>query len=215
MFKSILKKECTELAAPYALAVAGLVALVVNGVFHRYFLDLPKGEWMLDDDFVYLFMYISLALAIVMGLVQSLSEDVQGTWRYVVTLPGGWRRILRLKFASGAILWLSWAVLSVSTCWLGVVFDSGPDGDTFRKLSEPMLRILVCVPVVYLGAFLTAVRCVNWFFSRLMPLGGVCMCWFMLFYLPNWWLVAPLVTAGFAALLVGIIFHVAASRDFA
>jgi hypothetical protein len=43
----------------------------------------------------------------------------------------------------------------------------------------------------------------------------VLLCWCTLLYLPNWWILAPLATAAFAALLMGIIFHVAASRDFA
>ncbi|NQV26797.1 MAG: hypothetical protein HQ518_20790 [Rhodopirellula sp.] len=213
MFKAMLKKEVTELAAPFLLAVTGLVTLVVNGVFDRR--NLPKGEWMLDADFAYPFLMLSLCLAVVMGLVQSLSEDVQGTWRYVLAMPGGWRRIVKLKFACGAAVWLAWSLISIVICQLGIMADNGPQGEPFGRLSEPMLRTLVCVPVVYLGAFLTALRRVNWFFSRLMPLAGVMMCWFILLYLPNWWVLAPLATAGLAAVLVGLVFHVAASRDFA
>ena len=99
MLKAMLKKEVTELAAPFMLAVGSVVVLVVDHVSPSRRRFLPQGEWLLDDDFVYPFSLISLALAIVMGLVQSLSEDVQGTWRYVLALPGGWRRVLRLKFA--------------------------------------------------------------------------------------------------------------------
>ena len=215
MFKAMLKKECVELAAPFLLAVASLVALVGDHVATARRRTLPQGEWMLDDDFVYPFLLISLALAVGMGLVQSLSEDVQGTWRYVLALPGGWRRILKLKFACGATAWLGWTVAAFAICQIGLMADTGSQGESFKRLAEPMLRILVCVPVVYLGAFLTAVRRSNWLFSRLMPLGGVFLCWCTLLYLPNWWILAPLATAAFAALLMGIIFHVAASRDFA
>ena len=170
---------------------------------------------MLDEDFVYPFLLISLALAVVMGLVQSLSEDVQGTWRYVLALPGGWRRILKLKFACGMVAWMGWALASFAVCALGLLADPGSQGESLGRLSEPMLRILVCVPVVYFGAFLTAIRRSNWLFSRLMPLGGVLLCLFTLLYLPSWWILAPLASCAFAALLAGIIFHVAAARDFA
>lgn len=215
MFRSMLKKECVELAAPFLLAVAGCAVLVTEHVSTARRRLQPRGEWMLDEDFVYPFLLISLALAVVLGLVQCLSEDIQGTWRYVLALPGGWMRIIALKFACGFVLWAGWATVAFTICTLGLLADPGLPGESFARLSEPMLRILVCVPVVYLGAFLSAVRRGNWLFSRLMPLGGVLFCWFLLLYLPNWWILAPLATAVFAALLGSITFHVAADRDFA
>ena len=215
MFKSMLKKELTELAAPFLLAVGSIVILVVDHVSTSQRRFLPLGEWLLDDDFVYPFLLISLGLAIVMGLVQSLSEDVQGTWRYVLALPGGWRRILRLKFACGAFVWFLWAVVSFAICGIGMSVETGPPGESLSRLSEPMIRILLCVPIVYFGAFLTAVRRVSWFFSRLMPLGGVLMCWYGVLLLPYWWVLAPLATVALVAALVSLGFHTAAARDFA
>lgn len=214
MFKSMLKKEATELAAPFAVAVIALGTLVVNGVFDRR--RLPRGEWMLDDDFVYPFLIISLCLAAAMGLVQSLSEDVQGTWRYVLSFPGGWRRILKLKLACGFTVWLCWGCVVIALCFLGMSCElHSPASGPLQELFDPVLRILVCVPVVYLGTFLTALRRANWFFSRLMPALGVLACWFILPYLPAWWIVAPLVTAGLGAVLIMLMFYVASSRDFA
>lgn len=215
MFKSMLKKESTELAAPFLLAVGSFVVLVVDHVSTSRRRFLPQGEWMLDEDFVYPFLLISLGLAIVMGLVQSLSEDVQGTWRYVLALPGGWRRVLKLKFGCAVSVWLCWAVVSFSICGIGMAAEIGPPGEPLSRLTEPMIRIQFCVPIVYLGAFLTAVRRVSWFFSRLMPLGGVLMCWYGVLLLPNWWLFAPLATGTLAVILVTLIFHSAAARDFA
>ena len=215
MFKALLKKECVELAAPFLLAVVSFVVLVGDHVATARRRTLPQGDWMLDEDFVYPFLLISLALAVVMGLVQSLSEDIQGTWRYVLALPGGWRRILRLKFACAAAVWLFWAVVAFAICLLGLMADTGPPGESLGRLSEPMFRILICVPVAYLGAFLTAIRRVSWFFSRLMPLGGVLMCWWLVLVMPDWWLLAPLATVGLGAVLVAIAFYVASSRDFA
>lgn len=215
MFKSMLKKECVELAAPFLLAVASLVLLVGDAVIDSNRHLRAQGNWMLDDDFVYPFLMISLVLAAIMGLIQSLSEDVQGTWRYVLALPGGWRRILTLKIGVGAAVWLCWGVVSTAICGLGVLVNAGPAGESWFRLADPLLRILVCVPVVYCGAFLTGLRRANWFFSRLAPGIGVMLCWFILPYLPQWWIVAPLVTAGFAALLISVMFHEAAHRDFA
>lgn len=215
MFKSMLKKECVELAAPFLLAVASLVILVVDIVLASGRGLYPRGNWMLDDDFVYPYLLISLALAALMGLIQSLSEDVQGTWRYVLALPVGWRRILTLKIGVGAVVWLCWAAVSLAICGLGILVDVGPAGEQWPRLADPMLRIIVCVPVVYFGAFLTGLRRANWFFSRLAPGIGVMLCWFILPYLPQWWVVAPLVTAGFAAMLIGVMFHEASHRDFA
>ncbi len=215
MFKSMLKKEFTELAAPFLLAVGSLVVLVVDHVSTSRRRFPPQGEWMIDEDFVYPFLLISLALAVVMGLVQSLSEDVQGTWRYVLALPGGWRRILKLKFGCAAFVWLCWAVVSFATCGIGMAAETGPPGEAWSRLSEPMIRILLCVPIIYLGAFLTAIRRVSWFFSRLMPLCGVLMCWYGVLVLPNWWVLAPLATALLIATLVSLVFHAAAARDFA
>lgn len=215
MFKSMLKKEFTELAAPFLLAVGSVVALVIDHVSTSRRRFLPQGEWLPDDDFVYPFLLISLGLAIVIGLVQSLSEDVQGTWRYVLALPGGWRRILKLKFGCAAFVWLAWALVSFAICAFGMVAETGPPGEAFSRLSEPMIRILLCVPIVYFGAFLTAIRRVSWFFSRLMPLCGVLMCWYVVLLLPNWWVLAPLSTVALVAGLVSLVFHAAAARDFA
>lgn len=211
----MLKKEFTELAAPFLLAVGSVVVLVVDHVSTSRRRFLPEGEWLLDDDFVYPFLLISLALAVVMGLVQSLSEDVQGTWRYVLAMPGGWRRILKLKFAVAAVVWLFWALTSFAVCLLGMAAEIGPPGEMLSRLSEPMVRILLCVPIVYFGEFLTAIRRVSWFFSRLMPLGGALMCWYLVLLLPNWWMLAPLATAVLVAGLVSLVFHSAAARDFA
>lgn len=215
MFKSMLKKECVELAAPFLLAVGSLVILVGDHVSTARRRIQPQGEWLLDDDFVYPLMLISLALAIVIGLVQNLSEDIQGTWRYVLAMPGGWRRILKLKIACGLCVWGIWALTVCVICLIGLLADPGSAGETLSRLSDPSLRILACVPVVYLGAFLTGIRRANWLFSRLMPLGGVLMIWFLMLYLPNWWIIAPLAAAGFAALLVSLIYHTASTRDFA
>lgn len=215
MFKSMLKKECVELAAPFLLAVGSLVILVGDHVSTARRRFQPHGEWLLDGDFVYPLMLISLALAIAIGLVQNLSEDVQGTWRYVLAMPGGWRRILKLKIACGLSVWIAWSLTVCVICLLGLTGDPGFEGEPLSRLADPSLRILACVPVVYLGAFLTGVRRANWLFSRLMPLGGVLMCWFLMLYLPNWWIIAPLVTAGFGALLVSLIYHMASARDFA
>lgn len=170
---------------------------------------------MLEDEFVYLFLTISVVLAIVMGLVQCLAEDFQRTWRYVLAFPGGWPRIVKLKLACGAAVWLAWSVGSIVICLIVIAFDHGPPGETYGRMFDPMLRILFSVPIVYLGAFLTALRPAHWIFSRLMPLGGVLLCWFLLLYLPSWWVLAPMVTVSFSAVLEGIMFHVAASRDFA
>lgn len=215
MLKSMLKKELTELSALFLLALAGHTVLVADHVTTAWRRFHPRGDWMLDDDFVYPFLLISLALAIAMGLVQCLSEDIQGTWRYVLSLPGGWRRIIRLKLVCGLIIWVGWAVAAFLVCALGLLAEPGVPGETFGRLSEPTLRILVCVPVVYFGAFLTALRRANWLFSRLMPLGGVLLIWFTFLYLPNWWILAPLATIASMALLAGIVSHVASSRDFA
>ena len=215
MFKSMLKKESTELAAPFLLAMGSLAILVLDFVNTSRRKWEPQGEWMLDDDFVYPFLLISMALAIVMGLVQSLSEDVQGTWRYVLALPGGWQRNLKLKLTCAAVVWLVWAIVAVTICLLGLVADTGQPGESLGKLTEPIVRTLFCAPVVYLGAFLTAIRRANWFFSRLMPLGGVLMCWYVVLLLPHWWLYASLATVGLGVVLVVLIFHSAAVRDFA
>jgi len=215
MFRAMLRKEIIELAAPFLLAFAALATVIVEAVSRsRRHFD-QQGAWMLDDDFVYPFLVISLCLAVVMGLVQSLSEDVQGTWRYVLSFPGGWRRILKLKLACGLAVWLCWGGVAVALSFLGMFVELGPAPEPLQKLFDPVLRILVCVPVVYLGAFLTALRRANWFFSRLMPAVGVFVCWFILPYLPAWWIVAPLATAGFGAVLIALMFHVASSRDFA
>lgn len=215
MLKAMLKKEFVVVGGPFFGCVIFLAMIVFEHVHDARRMHHPQGEWMLNGDFVYPFLLISLFLAISMGLLQSLSEDVQGTWRYILSFPGGWRRILKLKFVCGLVVWLVWTLCVTVICLVGMAVELGPVGEPLSRLFNPTMRILVCVPVVYLGAFLTAIRRVNWFFSRLMPLGGVLMCWFMLFYLPNWWIVAPLVTTGFAALLVVLVFHVAASRDFA
>jgi hypothetical protein len=215
MFKSMLKKEFTELAAPFLLAFGVLATVIVQAVSQsRRHFD-QQGAWMLDADFVYPFLIISLCLAAAMGLVQSLSEDVQGTCRYVLSFPGGCRRILKLKLACGLAVWLCWGSVVVALSFLGMFFERGPDAEPLQKLFDPVLRILVCVPVVYLGAFLTALRRANWFFSRLMPAVGALACWFILPYLPTWWIVAPLATVVLGAVLIILMFHVASTRDFA
>ena len=57
MFKSMLKKECTELAAPFLLAIAVMGVMVATHV-HDASRYIPRGEWMLDADFAYPFLML-------------------------------------------------------------------------------------------------------------------------------------------------------------
>lgn len=215
MLRAMLKKESQELAIPFLLALGAFALLTGDQLLQANLRRTPRGEWLLDDDVVYAFLFISLCLSIAIGLVQCVAEDIQGTWRYVLSFPGGWRRILKLKMACAAIIWLVWMTLSVGGSLFLKDLTRGSTGPPAFQLVDPMLRSLVSLPLVYLGTLLSAVRSARWLGSRLMPLGGTLGIWYLMLYLPNWWIVAPIAMTAFAAVLIGTMFHVASERDFA
>ncbi|MGZ0174169.1 MAG: hypothetical protein ACKVHE_32085 [Planctomycetales bacterium] len=215
MFKAMLRKESVVVAGPLLLAVVALSVLVGDAVYESRRRPAPQGDWMLDGDLVYPFLMGSVCLAMTIGVLQCVTEETQGTWRYAHAFPGGWRQILKLKLACGAVTWIVWSGMAISICLLGIGLDKGSEGEPLGKLFDPMLRTLVSVPIVYFGGYLTALRPARWYATRLLPGLGVVPCWFLVLYLPSWWVVAPLVTVAFSALLIGVIFHIAETRDFA
>jgi hypothetical protein len=215
VFNAMLRKESIVVAGPLLAAVAALSAMVIDAVYESRRHPAPQGDWMLDESLVYSFLIASVLLAMTISVLQCVTEEAQGTWRYAHSFPGGWRQILKLKLACGAVTWVVWSSVAISICLLGIGLDRGSEGEPLGKLFDPMLRTLVCVPIVYFGGYLTALRPARWYATRLLPLLGVIPCWFLVLYLPNWWIVAPLVTVAFSAMLIGVIFHIAETRDFA
>src|SRR3990172_1383109 len=95
-------------AAAYAWAVSSLVHLLSPpGTEPKETIPFVDGEFRQG------FLLFSGALVIALGLRQSLGETVRGTWPFLFHRPASRRRLVGVKLATGAGLYLVVSMLPI------------------------------------------------------------------------------------------------------
>jgi hypothetical protein len=217
MWKAIVSKELRE---TFWIAGLGLAAYLYAVASNAGLQLLPPARtyrvWSLpfvSDSFLENFTVISLALTITLGLRQTLSESVRGTWLFLLHRPVERRTLIGIKLAVGAGLDLLCAAppILIYAWWAAT---PGTHGSPFYwSMTLGAWWAWFSLLAFYFAAFLSGLRPGRWFGSRLFPLAGTGALFF-LHLIPQ---PGPLHVATAAALPVALllcIFHVARTRDF-
>ena len=217
MLKALMLKELRE------TAWIALVGLLAHLAFVDGFLPFWSTGWtgdfryqipFLGDNFVGAFGYVSVFLAMALGLRQTVWESRGGTWLFLLHRPVSLRRVLAAKLLVGGGLYLLCGLIAILSyaAWAAM---PGRHASPFRWwMTASAWEAWGVIGIVYLGAFLTGIRPARWFGTRLLPLvaGGTLA---LLLCIPLAWppvgiTVFLLTSAG----LVGLINFTAQSRDF-
>jgi ABC-type transport system involved in multi-copper enzyme maturation permease subunit len=172
--------------------------------------DIP----FVQDNFLYMFFFIGVALAITLGFRQSAWEPSQGTALYLLHLPLRRQTIFLTKVLTGTALLLASTLLPILlyATWAAT---PGTHPSPFEwSMTGPSIHVWLLMPLAYLGAFASGIRPARWFGSRLLPLVSVVIPGLYLFLLPHWWLIALPLLFLVMAILVSDILWEAETRDF-
>ncbi len=221
MLKSLVAKELRETAAAAALGLAFYFFITAKAMRHDL---LPWFSWdsyaafyeipFVGQGYLASFTVVSAGLAIVLGLVQSLREDVYGTWPYLLYRAAGRARLIGIKLLTGlGVLLACGAAAILLYAWWAAT--PGTHASPFAwSMTTPVWKVWLTMPIVYLGAFFTGIRPARWKGTRLLPLAAAGSAAVIIPDL-RWWPICGLgllLLAG-AVLLTGI-FFVARTRDF-
>jgi hypothetical protein len=223
--KAMIFKELREMLpvaaaglALYLAAAGSCMGFNVNYVGYNllpyYLVGRPEGIPFLDGAFGWVFCMISAALAIGLGLRQTLGESARGTWLVLLHRPAGRCWLLGMKLLVGAGVYFVCAAVPVLIyAWLAAT--PGTHASPFAWwMTLPVWQWWLSMVLVYLGGFLSGIRPGRWLGSRLLPLAATGVLVFFVQLLPQWWLLGVAVVAVLAAFLTGLVFHAAAVRDY-
>lgn len=222
MLRALVLKELREVAG---IAAAGLLAYLalaaaVTGV--KAFGEMPglprgtSGVPFVEGGFLGPFIVVGLALAAALGLRQSLGESAGGTFLFLLHRPLAREKVFAAKLFTGAGLLMLCAAVPVLLYGLWASLGRHPAPFEW-SMTGPAWRVVLLLPLVYLGAFLSGLRSAKWFGTRLLPLAGAVVVFALAAFAAWWWWWAAGLLASLAAYwaLVGAVWHVADNRDYA
>ncbi len=226
MVLAIVKKEMRETRLFAALAI-GMYLIYLGKLTGRwgrtapFFFELVPGLDVeapdipfVQDNFLTMFFFIGVALAITLGFRQSAWEPSQGTALYLLHLPLARSTIFLTKLTTGIGVLLACTLLPILLYATWAAMPGTHPGPFEWSMTGPALHIWLVLPLAYLGAFASGIRPARWIGTRLLPLISAAIPGIYLFLLPHWWLLAfPLLLLG-AAILVSDILWEAETRDF-
>ena len=215
MWKTLAIKELRETAG---IALIGLLAgfYVLGGLTG---LPLPpiNAQYLIpfvSPGSIFPFLLIGVALAVALGLWQTVGELFHNTFLFLLHRPARREMMLAVKLLSGLI----WFVLGMAIpvflyAWWAAT--PGNHASPFEwAMTLPVLKTMAVLTVVYLSAFLSGLRPGSWFGTRLLPLAGGGFLAVMVYIVPWSWGLGLLLLLVVDALLVQTIFSVADQRDF-
>jgi ABC-type transport system involved in multi-copper enzyme maturation permease subunit len=167
-----------------------------------------------EDNFLTMYFFIGVALAIALGFRQSAWEPSQGTALYLLHLPLTRHTIFLTKLLTGIGLQLVCTLLPILIYATWAAMPGTHPGPFAWSMTGPALHIWLLMPLVYLGAFASGIRPARWFGARLLPLVSVAIPAFLLDFVPYWWLIAFPMLLLVAAVLVSDILLEGETRDF-
>ncbi|HZU36786.1 MAG TPA: hypothetical protein VFA18_12785 [Gemmataceae bacterium] len=219
--RMIVYKELREVAGIAAAALACYLALVVSLMGGRVFSFIPlmpSGTHAVpftDSGFSTPFMFITAGFALALGFRQSAWEAVRGTYLFLLHRPVQRDWIFLIKLATGtAVLMLVGSVPIVAYAWWAAVPGHHPSPFQWAMTGSAW-ELLLGMPILYLGAFLSGLRPARWYGTRLLPLLGCLLLCVLRSELSETWFLALSVPLVLCGLLAGCVCHVARVRDYA
>jgi hypothetical protein len=216
MLKALAIKELRESAgivACAALAVAYILAPMTGIRLFPSIINSGTGLPFISGGFDKLFIVVFAAVAIALGLKQAAGEGRRDTYYFLLHRPATRRFIFGTKLGVGAAILLIISGLLVLLYALWAATPGNVAAPFEWSMTAHMWQLWLCMPVLYLGAFLSGIRPARWFGTRLMPLVAAGFATFMI-ALSSWWWLTIVALAGCAALFIVSIFYYAEYRDY-
>ncbi len=166
MFRAMAIKEFRETRAILLFALAAFVYLVVSQVypwllFSRSRMAVP----FVQDAFLPLFICITGAATIGLGLRQTLGESIGGTYPFLLHRPARRQWLIGVKLLVGIVGYLVLAAMPIVAYGLWAA-TPGTHASPFQwSMTAPSWFCYITMPLLYLGAFLTGLRPAGWYKS--------------------------------------------------
>lgn len=157
---------------------------------------------------------IAVCGAVALGFRQVWWESFRGTWLYLLHRPAPWSALMLTKLAAGGGLLLAATAVPVLllAAWAAT---PGTHASPFEwAMAAQPLRLCFGATVLYLAAFLCALREARWYATRFLPLipAALVMTWV---YVTVWWPVTGWVVVLVAdGLYLAAILHAARAREY-
>lgn len=223
MWKAIAYKELRESLGVAGLALAAFL-FVTMGTMRAQIIPLPPVSQLFVNDQVSIpfvsggfyshFMLISAALAIGLGLRQTIGESISGTYLLLLHRPLRREQLFMAKLAVGVGVYLLCAAIPVVLYMWWAATPGTHASPFYLSMTLPTWQLWISMPIVYLGAFLTGIRPGRWMGSRLAPLVSAAFLMALIQMLPWWWLIGLAASIAVAAYFVVSIVYVARVRDY-
>jgi hypothetical protein len=219
--KALAWKELREVWGITAIALGCYLALTISlmgGMVFSWVPGMPREPEtvpFVSGGFMGGFTLISLVFAAALGFRQSAVEASRGTYLFLLHRPLRRETIFLVKLALGISVFLFCAAATIVLygCWAAT---PGCHAGPFEwSMSESAWHLLLLMPLVYLGAFLSGLRPARWFGTRLLPLAAASVLLFLMTLLPAPWLLGLPLAFVLGAALVGNICFQARVRDYA
>ncbi|MGW8256313.1 MAG: hypothetical protein ACWGMZ_02385 [Thermoguttaceae bacterium] len=222
MIRALVLKELREVFGFAAAAFVAYMAMVLNQMGYDFlpFFSSP-GDGMIPfcpmDGYIIWFAFISIVFAIALGLWQTVVESGRGTWPFLLHRPMARMELIGLKMAVGAATYLGVSALAtlIYACWAAL---PGTHASPFFWWMTKMVWLMwIIILPCYFGAFLTGIRPARWIGTRLLPLAGTGFLAVLFGILSSDRKLSLFGVLGViieCVLLVGVILHVARTRDF-
>ncbi len=187
MLRSLAVKELRELAGIAAIAVLAFCVILLHFTYWPvFFVNAPsiggnrdygaqEGVTFLQGNFRAYYLWIAGLSAVAYGFRQTLWEENQRTWFFLIHRPINRWKVFAVKLAIGLGLCLVLSAIPILLYgFWGASLRQAPAPFAW-SMSEETWKTWWAMPLVYLGAFLSGLRPARWIGTRLFPLGGATM----------------------------------------
>ena len=212
MYRALAIKELRESAGLLALAVLAvgyaLAELTGTPLLPGWRSEVNALPFVSDELWFYLWA-IGGGLAILLGLKQTAWEAMRGTFQFLLHRPLPRANIFWFKIAFGLLVMQGLTAAWILLYALWAATPGNHDAPFYWSMTLKALRVWLCLPILYLGAFLSGLRPAHWFATRLAPLIAAALFFTVLVGPPWWWsLWIPLWAFILAAQFLAIFYYV-------
>jgi hypothetical protein len=217
MLTAMVRKELRE---TLGLAAIGLLAYLyfVTGQMGIPLLPWSGGRGygipFVYEAFVSMFWIVSVALAIGLGLRQSAAESLRGTWLFLLHRPAHRSRLIGVKLAVGALVYLICGALPILLYGVWAATPGTHASPFWWSMTLGAWQAWLSAASLYFAAFLVGIRGARWFGSRLFTLAAAMLLVIVIQIEPWWWLLGTASLLLLDAWLILSILYVARTRDF-
>ena len=221
MIRSLVWKEIRELRGIAALAALAYF-VVFCGEFDQSIYNPERIQaWdvvpFIRDYFAEYFCAVGVAMAIALGLWQTVAESQRSTWMYLFHRSLTRSEIVLWKLAVGSGIYFAIASLAILGYSARAGLPSTHAYPFFWWMTKPGWILMGLVYPLYLGAFLSGLRPARWLGTRFFPIVGTLLCIVcssILVMKSNGVLWGAIILVGLSAFLISLILFTARNRDF-